>query len=171
MNQILKNMGSRKINYLTLSDELSARDDRLRTYYYTCMPFQSNPPTSEESQRYSKVDNFIHQLRGLPRFEVKLGRLQRITNGTQIKFTQKGVDMMLGVDLVKMSMGKQIDRAVVITADSDFVYAVQAVKDAGVLTTLYYSQLLPVNQSLLDVFDESQIIDQDLLNKCPMSHS
>ena len=60
--------------------------------------------------------------------------------------------MMLGVDLVRMSWDKQIQRAVIVTADSDFVYAVQAAKDAGVITQLWYSSELLVNQSLLDVF-------------------
>ena len=74
--------------------------------------------------------------------------------------------MMLGVDLLKMSCKKQIQSAVIITADSDFVYTVQTAKDAGVITKLCYSDKLPVNQSLLDVFDENIPFTQDIIDAC-----
>jgi len=159
--------GMPRVDFQKLSDFLSEGCNRLRTYYYTCMPFQSNPPTDTEKIRYSKANKFIHALRGIPRFEVKLGRLQRTPNG---EFTQKGVDMMLGVDLVRMSWDKQIGKAVIMTSDSDFVYAVQAAKDAGVLTQLCYSKDLPVNSSLLDVFDESLPFTTEIINKCKYTY-
>jgi len=166
LSEITKQPNCPKIDFLKLSDELHQNAERLRTYYYTCMPLQGSPPTKAESERYGKADSFIHQLRKLPRFEVKLGRLQPKKTKNGFEFVQKEVDIMLGVDLVKMSINKQFDTAVVITGDSDFVYAVQAAKDAGVNTKLCYSKLLRVNRSLLDVFDENIIIDQNLLNKC-----
>ena len=140
--------------------------ERLRTYYYTSMPYQSNPPTEDERQRYSKANRFVNSLRHIPRFEVKLGRLQKLTDSDGDHYRQKGVDMMLGVDLVRMSWDKQIQKAVIMTADSDFVYAVQAAKDAGVLTQLCYSREQSVNQSLLDVFDESMLFTQDIIDEC-----
>lgn len=143
-----------------------SRSQRLRTYYYDCMPFQSFPPTPEEAMKYSNADKFIHSLRHKPRFEVRLGRLQRVNAGSGFDFTQKGVDVMLAVDLVKMSWDKQIDKAIVIAGDSDFLYAVQAAKDAGALTELYYSNKNPINDALYNVFDERKLIDQNLLDKC-----
>ena len=163
---ILRKKGSPKIDFQKLSERLSIDMIHLRTYYYTSMPFQSNPPTADEKQRYSKVSRFVNQLKKIPRFEVKLGRLQKTRDGRQDHYTQKGVDMMLGVDLVRMSWDKQIQRAVIVTADSDFVYAVQAAKDAGVITQLCYSNELPVNQSLLDVFDESMLFTQAIIDTC-----
>ena len=65
-----------------------------------------------------------------------------------------------------MSWGKQIDRAIIVTADSDFVPAVQAAKEAGVITKLAYSSSLPVNNELLEAFDERIEITKDLLKKC-----
>lgn len=158
---ILKSLGT-KLDFLKLSNELCSDSERLRTYYYHCMPYQSNPPTPEEKSRYSNADKFIYSLKQKPRFEIRLGRLQKIGDD----FSQKGVDVMLAVDLVKMSWDKQIQKAIVIASDSDFVYAVQAAKDAGILTELYYSKTNPVNYSLLDVFDERKLIDQNLLDRC-----
>ena len=74
--------------------------------------------------------------------------------------------MMLAVDLVKMSWSKQIGRAIMLAADSDFIYAVQTAKDAGVSTRLCYSDRHPVSDLMLDVFDERLIITDDLLKHC-----
>ena len=74
--------------------------DILRTYYYDCPPFQSEPPTDEESRRYANYRRFTRALSYLPRFEVRLGRLQlqgRRTDDSPI-FRQKQVDLLLGLD-------------------------------------------------------------------------
>jgi hypothetical protein len=34
-----------------------------RTYFYDCMPYQSNPPTLEERERTSRMDKFIYSLK------------------------------------------------------------------------------------------------------------
>ncbi len=163
---ILRRKGNPKIDFKKLSERLSKDMAHLRTYYYTSMPFQSTPPTNDEKQRYSTAHRFVNQLKNIPRFEVKLGRLQKTTDNDHVRYTQQGVDMMLGVDLVRMSWDKQIQKAIIMTADSDFVYAVQAAKDAGVITQLCYASELPVNQSLLDVFDESILFTQDIIDVC-----
>ena len=145
--KVSKSFGMPKIDFLTLSEMLCKGgddndDDRLRTYYYYCMPFQGSPPSAEERFRYGKADKFIKSLTKLPKFEVRLGRFQKIQHGESAaaaEYVQKGIDVMLAVDLVKMSWSKQIDRAIMLAADSDFIYAVQTAKDAGVSTQLCYS--------------------------------
>ena len=56
-----------KVDFYKFSENVCEGYERLRTYYYTCMPYQSNPPTDEERQRYSAMDKFIYTLRKLPR--------------------------------------------------------------------------------------------------------
>lgn len=63
----------------------------LRAYYYTCMLFQSEPPTEEGRGRYAKKDQFLSVVRRLPRFEVRLGKIQRV--GDDVR--QKCVDILL----------------------------------------------------------------------------
>jgi uncharacterized LabA/DUF88 family protein len=181
--KISKSFGMPKLDFLALSETLCKgssvdddddddnRDDRLRTYYYYCMPFQGSPPSPEESSRYGRADKFVKTLTKLPRFEVRLGRFQKIQNGPSdgaaaAVYVQKGIDVMLAVDLVKMSWSKQIDRAIMLASDSDFVYAVQTAKDAGVSTLLCYSDRHPVSDLMLDVFDERLIITDDLIKHC-----
>jgi uncharacterized LabA/DUF88 family protein len=135
--------------------------ERLRTYFYYCMPYQSNPPTSEEQDRYRRAQGWITSIRRLPRFEVRLGKLAK--RGTS--FEQKRVDVLLSVDLVRMSWDHQIQKAVVLSGDSDFVPAVQAAKDAGVLTHLFCSTT-SIHDELRDAFDERTVITGELIEKC-----
>lgn len=45
-----------EVDFGKLVNELSADVNLLRSYYYNCPPFQSNPPTADEAQRKSKSD-------------------------------------------------------------------------------------------------------------------
>ncbi|UCG69597.1 MAG: NYN domain-containing protein [Thermoplasmata archaeon] len=150
-----------KVDFLKLSEELCKGSDRLRTYYYNCMPYQHDPPTDEERRRFSAMDRFIYTLRKLPRFEVRLGKLGRIGG----EFVQKRVDILMAVDLVRMSWGRQIGKAIMVTGDSDFVPAIEAAKDAGVLVQLYYSRSA-IHDELLMAVDDCFEITKELIESC-----
>ncbi len=151
--------GKPKIDLAKFSDILCGDYERLRTYYYNCMPYQSCHPTEEERRRFAAMDKFVYTLRKLPRFEVKLGRLGCIGG----EFIQKRVDIALAVDLVRLSCQRIIGKAVVVTGDSDFVPAIEAAKEAGVLVVLYYSPS-SIHDELLSAVDESVVMDQNLIS-------
>jgi hypothetical protein len=46
-----------------------------RVYYYHCLPYKSSRPTTEESKRFAASEKFYNTLNKLPRFEIRLGRL------------------------------------------------------------------------------------------------
>ena len=124
-----------------------------------------------EDSQYGRADKFVKTLAKLSKFGVRQGRSKKMQNGLSSSdgseaYGKKGTDVMLAVDLVKMSLSKQIDRAIMLAADSDFVYAVQTAKDAGVSTRLCYSDRHPVSDLMLDVFDERLVITDDLINRC-----
>jgi uncharacterized LabA/DUF88 family protein len=137
--------------------------ERMRTYYYHCRPYQSNPPTDPEKAKYAEFSKFEAYLKKIPRLDFRAGRLQRIG----ATFKQKGVDVNLSVDLVKLSCKGIIDKAILITGDSDFVPAVNVAKEEGIVTILYYSRTPPmyVHNELLDCCDETYEIDQALLDE------
>jgi len=145
-----------KIDFGAFSNKICKDVERLKTYYYYCMPYQSNPPTEEERKRYATADRFMHALKRLPRFEVRLGKLV-YRDG---EFTQKRVDVLLAVDLVRMSWDKQINRAILVTGDSDFVPPVLAANEAGVLTILYYSPNSCHDELLETCGDKIKITDK-----------
>jgi uncharacterized LabA/DUF88 family protein len=164
-NKVLENVFHRPpFSYEKFSDNLcsSAGCQRVRTYYYNCPPYQSNPPTTTESKKASDFDKFIAYLRKSPRFEIRLGRLQRIGG----EFRQKHVDVYLSVDLVKLSCKGIIDKAILVTGDSDFVPAVNVAKEEGIVTILYYSKTPPmyVHYELLNACDEKYEITKDLID-------
>lgn len=164
LNAILKNhFGLPKVDYVKLSDKISQPDQRFRTYYYTCMPYQSKPPTALESSLYASASKFMTMLKFLPRFEVRLGRLKKTVGpGGAVDFEQKGVDVMMSVDMVKLAATNQVDRAVLVTGDSDFVYAVKVAKES-INVTLYYFPGT-VHYELLQACDDRIEIKPDFFN-------
>jgi uncharacterized LabA/DUF88 family protein len=157
--------GKPKIDLARFSDILCGDSERLRTYYYNCMPYQSNPPTDEERRRFSAMDKFLYTIKRLPRFEIRLGRLCSLGG----EFVQKRVDISLAVDLVRLSWGKMIGKAVLVAGDSDFVPAIEAAKDVGVLVQLYYSPS-SIHDELLASVDESFEIDEELIRRVTRSN-
>ena len=122
--------------------------DILRTYYYDCPPFQSEPPTDEESRRYGNYRRFTRALSYLPRFEVRLGRLQlqgRRPDGSPI-FRQKQVDLLLGLDLALLSGKNQVTHVALVAGDGDFVPAVRVAKQEGATVWLFHGPRAGVNR-------------------------
>lgn len=148
-----------RIDYEKFSDTICQPERRLRTYWYHCPPYQGNPATNEEAMRFSRYQKFVHRLNLLNRVTVREGRLQKIGG----EFRQKGVDVLLAIDLVKLAHTEKIDRAILITGDSDFVPVIDGVEGTGVTTALYYCPELPIHQSLLEKVDERFVIDRKLL--------
>ena len=129
-----------RIDFGALAKALAKESDLLRTYYYNCPLYQSDSPTEEQQRQYESQYNFFETLESLPRYTVRLGRLAY--RGTSIEgrpiFEQKGIDMLLGMDLIQLATKHAIQEAVVLTGDADFVPALRAAKAEGVLIRLYH---------------------------------
>ena len=155
--------GCPRLDFQDLSNDLAARagHQRLRTYYYDCMPYQSNPPTEAEKNKYRAKAKFIHALRrNVQRFEFRQGKLRKTGSG---QFEQKRIDVLLGVDMVRLCSKGQIETVVLIAGDSDLVPAVKASKEEGAIVTLYYHRR-SVSDELLNECDEFYEIDQALID-------
>ncbi|MHB8164697.1 MAG: NYN domain-containing protein [Methanoregula sp.] len=139
-----------KIDFVKFCDVVCGEKERLRTYFYDCKPYVSDPPTAAEREKSSQYNKFAHKIEGLPRFQMRYGKLRKNRDGT---FEQKRVDILLAVELVRLSWSGQIGYAVIVSGDSDFVPAIEATKDAGVITKLYYSRKA-VHDELLSAVDE-----------------
>jgi uncharacterized LabA/DUF88 family protein len=157
----LSKLTNRRIDFLKLSNELTTGTNRIKTIFYDSLPIQG---TTLGNSLYSARQRFHSKLRSLKDFEVKLGRLQQINE----KFVQKGVDMRLGIDLVQMSMKKQIDKAIIITADSDFEYAVEKAQEDGVKISLAYFPNSKINSKFLKSVNDKIPLTDDLLDKCKL---
>jgi uncharacterized LabA/DUF88 family protein len=136
-----------RIDYLLLSEEISKQYYRLRTYVYDALPYQSNPPTPYQSQLLASKQKFFHSLGMLPSFKVRLGKQRPRGNS----YVQKGVDILLAIDLISLSSKQQIQKAFLIAGDADYVPVVDAAKDEGVKVTLYHSEALQTTPEGLQV--------------------
>ncbi len=166
LNKIIRELGCQHPDLLALSESFCAMSKdsaRFRTYYYDCMPYQGNPPTDEDRERYGKKDKFVATLRRLPAFEVRLGRLARTGDG----FTQKMVDILFSIDLVRLATKGSIQKAIIVTGDSDFVPSIRLAKDEGVFVHLFYARSgnTRVHDELFMACDERTEITREMLGK------
>ncbi len=98
----------------------------------------------------------------LPRYKVRLGRLaRRVGKDGRPRYSQKRVDILLGVDMVQLAAKQAIQEAVLLAGDSDFIPAVAAAQSEGVVIRLFHGRR-PHND-LWQVADERTQITQDLI--------
>ncbi len=153
------------IDYLKLSKLMANGYSHLRTYYYNCLPYQSNAPSDQEKERLSKRQKFYHALEKLDHFTVRLGKLKFRGNDNEGNpiFVQKGVDVYLATDLVLLSTKHIITHASILTADTDFLPAFKVAKDEGVVITLYHSTTMGKAHDLWQNADDRKEIDKDFM--------
>jgi len=162
---------STRIDYLKLSELICTGYHRLRTYVYDCMPYKSDPPTQIQQALFSGKQRFFDALRKLPAFELRFGK-QRPRGHS---FVQKGVDVWLSVDMVRLSAKGQVQKIFLIAGDADYVPAVQTAKNEGVSVKLIHSgnfsvlpngkQLPKFSNELWQICDERQPISQQLIDR------
>ncbi len=157
-------------NYEELTDFLmkplrkSVSLDLLRCYFYYCPPWMSPEPTEREISRMEDYEAFIGQISSLERWAVRLGVLNRRWDGYKEYFEQKRVDVLLSVDMVRHAAAGHIQHVVVVAGDSDFIPAIEAVKESGATVSLWYGDENTVHRDLLDLAD---IIHQFNWKKIP----
>lgn len=163
LDSVLKaEFNATRVDFQSLVKRVSCGRELLRTYYYDCLPFQSDPATDSQRQRFARKQAFHTSLACLPRFRVCLGKMARRHDHGEIRYEQKRVDVMLGVDLVYLSAKQRITDAVLIAGDSDFLPAVEAAQDEGVLIHLFHGKT-PHNELYLRC-DERSSIDQQFID-------
>lgn len=124
----IENFCSNLANQIGLSCE--------RIYFYIAPPFQNPMPTDEENKRKANYDKFIKKLIDVkPEIVVREGRCQKIDGS----FQQKGVDTLLTMDLLKVSLKKEVEKIIVLTSDTDFVPIIKDIRgDSGIKVILAY---------------------------------
>jgi uncharacterized LabA/DUF88 family protein len=155
-----------RIDYQKFSHAVAGDIEILRTYYYHCEPYLSNPPSPEETSKFQKMQSFFRYLQQLPRYEVRLGKLayqgKNAEDGRPI-VEQKRVDILLGVDLVLLAAKQMITHAILVAGDSDFLPAIEVARNEGVLVHLYHGVQNSPHRELWDKCDERTPITPALI--------
>ena len=121
------------------SEELFKKQRLLykQIFYYTAPPFQSEKATKEEEKRKDGYDRFVDKLRKKDVI-VREGRCQRLKINGKLEYRQKGVDILMAMDLMGVMLNfLKIKKIILIASDSDFVPVIQNLKEDGIKTILY----------------------------------
>ncbi len=139
----------------------------LRTYYYHALPWIGKDPSPQEEEMWKKKQGFFTRLEHLPRFDVYLGRTQRIINDDgSFTYQQKGVDVMLASHMMELAARGIIQHLVLLAPDGDYVPAIRMVKSFGVVTHLAHGQKPQASSELIKASDERIELDADFLVDC-----
>ncbi len=170
LENLLVDLKIYRIDFNRLSEKMAGGLTLLRTYYYHCLPFEPDDPQPEDRERMDGKKRFFHALTNLPRYEVRLGYAVprgRDENG-RLLVQQKGVDVQLAVDMVRLSYLRSIGYACLLAGDGDYTPMVQTAKDAGVVVKLFHGDgpNSRVAERLVQVCDEHTYIDRNFFDDC-----
>ncbi|MCX6749114.1 MAG: NYN domain-containing protein [Candidatus Pacearchaeota archaeon] len=154
-----------KFNIKKFAENL-ARDQNLvckDIFYYNCPPFQGTPPTEEQERRKAGYDKFISKL-DLSGIKIREGRCQMINN----EYTQKGVDVLLSIDLVRNA--SRIKKFILVACDTDFVPAIEDIREKNrVEVILYYLKdndpMFSMSDHILSVCDKKVRLKKEDFDK------
>ena len=110
------------LDFAAFAKKLCGDRPMFRTYYYNVLRDPDRNP-----QAYQDQQKFLTALYNTPYLEVRLGS-SKMRGDIAV---EKGVDIMLATDLLRLGWDDLYDVAVLVSGDGDFAYALQAVKDMG----------------------------------------
>ncbi len=155
-----------KINHHKFAPWAAEGFELFRTYYYDCLPYQSDPPTEEEQRRMDNTRRFFDALRSGDRFTVREGRFEYrgLTREGEPIFQQKRVDLQVGLDIASLVAKHRIDAVVLVSGDSDFVPVIEIAFNEGVLTRLVHGPSNTYHGDLWRMCDERREITREALS-------
>ena len=138
----------------------------LRIYYYNAHVSKSIDPLG-----YQRQQKFFDNLRATPFITLKLGHLvyHRIRSdhavSSQYFPTEKGIDVQIAVDMIRLGLLKSCDGIILVSGDSDYIYAVRFAKDLG--CNLHIATF-PMGGSteLRNEGDGSVMMDHEFIQEC-----
>jgi uncharacterized LabA/DUF88 family protein len=157
----LKNVfGRTDLDIGKFCQKLLQRRKLVRIYYYN-----AKVGMKEEPERYRQQQAFFAGINAIPYTELRLGRLV-YTNWPDVPPYEKGIDVQLATDMLTHSFRNNYDVAILVAGDSDFVGAIQAIKDNGKQVEVALFGREGTSRQLRRVADKVITINARLLNGC-----
>jgi uncharacterized LabA/DUF88 family protein len=144
------NLGRVDLNFAEFVNKLCGTRRLFRTYYYNVLQDPTQRPDA-----YREQQEFFDILRKTPYLEVRLGST-KMAQGIPV---EKGIDIMLATDLLYFAWNDFYDTAVLVSGDSDFAYALQAVKNMGNYVEVAYFES-GASKDLLDLADNRHLLNR-----------
>ena len=140
------NLANTRVSLQALVDQLLAGRQLYRVYYY-------NAPLTDdyEADLREGQQRFFESLRRIPYVTVRLGRLHRRNDGSLV---EKGIDVAIAVESLKLAYEDAYDTAVLVSGDSDYIELVEAIKSKGkhVECAMFKNQSAGILLEYVDVF-------------------
>jgi uncharacterized LabA/DUF88 family protein len=133
----------------------------VRIYYYNAMVGMKQEP-----ERYRNQLAFFNSVKQIPYLEMRVGRLVYTNDWPHSPPYEKGIDIMLTTDLLTHSYRRNYDVAILVAGDTDYVGAIQAVKNNGQNMEVALFGNESTSRDLRDVADRIVDIDARFLRGC-----
>ena len=143
------------LNFAEFASKLCGSRRLFRTYYYNVLQDPIQRPDG-----YREQQEFLDILRKTPYLEVRLGST-KLAQGIPV---EKGIDIMLATDLLYFAWNDFYDVALLVSGDSDFAYALQAVKNMGKHAEVAYFES-SVSKDLLNVADNRHLLNRSFFSR------
>jgi uncharacterized LabA/DUF88 family protein len=142
----------------------------VHTYYYNTpliRPRRDDPQYEAKDERCRSQQRFFNALRFIPNVTFKPGRFQRLPTGGQV---EKGVDVMLAIDMLTLAFKDRYDVAVLVSSDADYRHAIEVVKfETGKVVELRQVQ----GSRAYDLITAASVyepITAEIINECLRRH-
>lgn len=146
LNYYLKDGKNKILSVEKLSLKICEGKNHIRTRFYHTNPYQSNVPTAEEKRKYRNAQKFQYAINQIKNHEfVSVGRVRPIPvhctlcEGSYNVLKQKGVDVAIALDLVKMARKKVADEFILISGDEDLASAVDMAQEELCNVIVYFA--------------------------------
>lgn len=129
-----------------------------RIYYYDAIV-----DYKEDKEKHEAQESYFENIRKINNYEVKLGRL--IKTSKENGYRQKGVDVLLAVDMISKAHLNHYDIALLLAGDDDYLDMVKSIKDFT--GKRVYGAYFESNASkkLIESFDKRIPITEDIINQ------
>lgn len=129
----LKNyLGHARIDFKAFCDTLVGDRYLTRIYYYNAPKDATTDP-----ENYKHQQQFFNSLKKVPFLDLKLGRLEKRMGG----YIEKGVDLLITVDMIRYATNNAYDTAILVSGDGDYAPLLEFLKGFGKhIENAYFSQ-------------------------------
>lgn len=148
----------------------------LRTKFYHSNPYKSPDATTQDIKRYAHTQKMFDSINQKKNHEVvRVGRVKPANfscPGCKLRYKvpkQKGVDVAMALDLVKMSQNRVADVFIIVSGDEDLTAAIEMVKESLSQVIVYFSSDsngVKGSVKLNGAADDRKQMDLDFLEEC-----
>ncbi len=179
LNRYLYQTRNKNLDIVKFSNKLCEDSSvtHLRTKFYHSNPYKSPNATPQDMERYAHTQKMFDSINQKKSHEVfRVGRVKPANftcPSCKSKYKipkQKGVDVAIALDLVRMSQKRVADVFIIVSGDEDLTAAIEMVKENLAQAIVYFSSDSDYgiygSAKLSSAADDRKQMDLDFLEEC-----